>query len=265
MKLSMMSYTMARLGSGVEDIISTAAGLKMDGIDWVTTYNHDPKDLKKRCNDVGLPVVCHTFFLGKLMKDEKDWLDEAKQSIENALILGAPVVMIPPCGREDMQREEFRCFIIKALKEVVSLTDEAGLTLTVENFPGIKSAFVTADDYLEAKAEIPQLKLTYDNGNATTGEDPIESFRKCADDVVHAHFKDWDILDHAEDGYNKMLNGKYYRPALIGEGDIDTIGTWNAMKEYGYKGYINIEYEGNKYPPAEAVERVVKYLRKLNL
>jgi len=36
-----------------------------------------------------------------------------------------------------------------------------------------------------------------------------------------------------------------------------------AMKKAGYKGYINIEYEGNKYPPDAATRRAAKYLRTL--
>ena len=263
MKLSMMTYTMARQGYGVEDFINTAVEQKMDGIDWVTTYGCNPNELKKKCNDVGLPIVCHTFFLSKLLKDEKNWLDEAKHSIENAVVLGAPVVMIPTCNRNDMERDDFRRFWISALKQVAPLTDDAKLILTIENFPGNKSAFIIADDYFEAKAEIPQLKLTYDNGNAAGGENPVESFKKCAADVVHVHFKDWNIKNEPTKGFQQMLDGRYFKSALIGEGDIDTPACFNALRDYGYDGYINLEYEGNKYDGPESVRRMVKYLRSL--
>lgn len=43
MKLSMMTYTMACQVFSVEDILKTVADLKMNGIDWVTTYGYDPK------------------------------------------------------------------------------------------------------------------------------------------------------------------------------------------------------------------------------
>ena len=36
-----------------------------------------------------------------------------------------------------------------------------------------------------------------------------------------------------------------------------------AMKQAGYAGYINIEYEGNKYTPAEATRRAAATLRRL--
>lgn len=260
-----MTYTMARQGCyTVEDFIKTAVECKLEGIDWITTYGRDPKELKKMSDDAGLEVACHTFFLGKFTKHEDGWMDDAKKSVQDAVELGAPVVMIPPCPRVgETDKNESRKAWINALKQVVPLADDAELILTVENFPGKLSPFVTSSDFFEAQKEIPQLKLTYDNGNAASGENPVESFNKCADHIVHAHFKDWDIIDHAEEGFREMQDGKYYRAALIGEGNIDTAGCWKAMKKYGYKGFINIEYENNKYPADLATKKAAEYLRSL--
>lgn len=68
-----------------------------------------------------------------------------------------------------------------------------------------------ADDYLEAKGEMPELKLTFDSWNAASGGDPAESFRRCASDVVHAHYKDRVISDKPLEGYRQMLDGHFYR------------------------------------------------------
>ena len=107
--------------------------------------------------------------------------------------------------------------------------------------------------------EIPELKLTFDNGNAFTGEDPAESFRLCAADVVHAHFKDWELCTGGLLG----LDGRSYRGALIGEGMLDQRSCLAAMKKAGYTGYINIEYEGDKYDPEEATRRAADHMNKL--
>jgi sugar phosphate isomerase/epimerase len=264
MKLSMMTYTMARQKFEVEDFVRTAATCKMEGIDWITTYGRDPKDLKNMSHDSGLEIACHTFFARKLLTGENNWLDEVKQSIEDAVIMEAPIVMIPTCSNKpDTTREAFQDLWISGLKQIAPLADDAGLILTIENFPGKLSAFVTADDYFRAKTEIPSLKLTYDDGNAFGGEDPVESFKRCADDVVHVHFKDWNVSDTPEEGYYEMLNGKYFKPALIGQGDVDTAGVWRALKEYGYKGFINIEYESSDIKADKAVRTAVEYLRSL--
>jgi sugar phosphate isomerase/epimerase len=111
--------------------------------------------------------------------------------------------------------------------------------------------------------EVPGLKVTYDNGNAAGGEDPAESFRKCAAHVAHAHFKDWDIRDTLADGYRAMLDGRYGKAALIGEGSVNQKACLAAMRAAGYQGCINLEYEGNVYTPAEACRRAAAYLRGL--
>ena len=48
MKFSMMTYTLMRQGCFTpEDCVRVAAELGMEGIDWITTYGRDPKELKK--------------------------------------------------------------------------------------------------------------------------------------------------------------------------------------------------------------------------
>jgi sugar phosphate isomerase/epimerase len=262
MKFSMMTYTMARQGFQVEDIVRVAAELKMDGIDWVSTYGRDPRELKKRSDDAGLPVVAHTFFLSKVTTREPGYLDDAKKSLEDAVILGAPLVMIPtPPVAGVADRRECRKIWTDALTQIAPLATDAGVLLTVENFPGLSSPFVTAADFFEAREAVPSLYLTFDNGNASTGEDQLESLRQCISYVKHVHFKDWDFSPDPLEGYRQMING-YYRPALIGEGDIDSLATLRELKKNGYAGYINIEYENNDHPADRAMAKVLAYLQK---
>ena len=147
------------------------------------------------------------------------------------------------------------------LAQAAPLAEARGVSLTVENFPGVSSAFVTAADFYEAKRQVPYLKLTYDDGNAATGEDPVESLKKCFKDVAHVHFKDWDFCD--DSGAMKMRNGKFGTAALVGEGDIPSAAVFKTLKELDYKGYINIEYESMKYKADEAVRRALEFLRNI--
>ena len=95
MKFSMMTYTMMRQKCYTpEDCVRVAKELNMDGIDWVTTYDRDARELKKLSDDAGLPVVAHTFFL---RKDDMPQLESvAARHLDDAVTLGAPVVMISP-------------------------------------------------------------------------------------------------------------------------------------------------------------------------
>lgn len=261
MKFSMMTYTLMRQGGFTPaDCVRVAAELKMDGIDWVTTYGEDPALLRKMSEDAGLTICAHTFFLRA--KEGETLMGAAEKSLDNACILGAPVVMIPPCPLAGVEsREENHKRWCEMLADVAPMAEKRNIILTVENFPGMLSPFVTAEDFYKAKALIPSLKLTFDNGNAATGEDQIASLKRCAGDIVHVHLKDWERSETEAEGMRLMLDGAYYRAALIGEGCVDSIATCRALEEAGYEGFINIEYENNKYRADEGVKKVLEYLR----
>ena len=266
MKLSVMSYTLAR-GKRDEDfdlvrMCQLTMELGLEGIDVVSLYGRHPREVRRLLDDFGLKAVCHTFFADlnhAEPKAQQPALDNVKRGIDNAVAIGADKVMVVTPGKNGMSRDDSRKNFIRGLKKAAPWARDAGITLTVENFPGADSPFVIASDFLAAQREIPELKLTFDNGNAFTGENPAESFRLCAADVVHAHFKDWDICTDGMLG----LDGRRYRGALIGEGVLDHKSCLAAMKKAGYPGYINIEYEGAKYDPEEATRRAAKYLSGL--
>jgi sugar phosphate isomerase/epimerase len=189
-------------------------------------------------------------------------VDAIQPGIETAGILGTDKVMIPASGKKDVPRDLARRHIIRGLQEALVVARQAGVTLTLENFPGAGSPFVISSDMLEAIREVPGLKVTFDNGNVLLGgEDPAASFARCAPHVVHAHFKDWARSEHGKGG--EGLDGRWYKAALIGEGLVDQKACLVAMKQAGYKGYINIEYEGSAYHPDEATRRAAKYLQDL--
>jgi len=267
-KLSMMSYTMARQPQhfDLEEMLKLTRELNLDGIDFVGLHDRTAKELRRMADDHGVLVICHTFSADFNHEDDaarREAVDSAKQGIDDAVELGAPVVMIPTGWKAGEDRNATRRRWIRGLKELQPTAQEAGVILTVENFPGAQSPFVIAADMLEAVREVPGMKITFDNGNAAGGEDPAESFARCAEHVVHAHFKDWSVA--GEGRGILMLNGRRYEPALIGEGIVDHQSCLAAMQAAGYDGYINIEYEGDDYEPAEAVRRAADYLRNLGV
>lgn len=269
MKYSMMTYTITRQpGFDLKSMLDLTVELEMNAIDfcWPETMGVPVKDLKKMCDDKGIRIVCSTFGADLNFPDKTarlPGLENCKREMENAVILGSPVVMIPTGPKVGLSSAESRKNWIAGLAEAIPLAKDAGIFLTVENFPGVESPFVTADEVLEAVKKVPGLKITFDNGNAFSGEDPAESFLKSAKYVVHSHFKDWEVSSEEKEGYRKMRKGGYHIPALIGEGAVNQKSCLDAMRKSGYAGYINIEYEGDKYNAAEGVRRAVNYLRSI--
>ena len=272
MKFSLMTYTFARQAkiqdaAFVCELFRYAVELKMDGIDMVTTYGVPACELRKMAADCGIPIVAHTFFadLNHTEAAERQaGVDCAKRGLDDAVAMGAPVVMVVTPGKAELSPADSRRNWIAGLGEVMPFAKAAGITLTIENFPGATSPFVTSADVFAATKILPDLKLTFDNGNCETGGEPAAvSFKRSRDLVVHAHFKDWDRFPGTSAEGMAGGDGNRYRPALIGEGVIDHRSCIQAMREAGYKGCINIEYENNKYNALDANRRALAFLRSL--
>jgi sugar phosphate isomerase/epimerase len=266
-KLSMMSYTMARQTPGqaldIPAMLRLTQELGLEAVDFCSTHDTDPREIRRMADDHGLEVCCYTFGADvnyPTAPGRAAGVDALKQGIETAVALGTDKTMLPTPGKEGHSREESRRNIVAALAEVAEFAAQAGVTMSVENFPGYLSPFLTSSDFLEAVELLPSLRLTFDNGNVVTGgEDLALSFERSAKYVIHAHFKDWDVV--AEGEGLKGLDGRSYRGALIGEGIVDQVVCIEAMRRAGYAGYVNIEYEGNSYPADVAVRKAVEYLR----
>jgi len=270
MKLAMMSYTLAKQlppdeKLDIRAMCELTRELGIDAVDFVTTHGSDPGEIRSLLDDYGLHVVAYTFNADinhGSASERQSGIEQIKRGVETARLLGTYRTMIPTPGREGFTREQSRDNYIAGLAEGLDIATDAGVTLTVENFPGALSPFVTSDDVLYAVHALPGLMLTFDNGNVLTGgEAPAQCFVRTKDYIVHSHFKDWTVV---EDGQGrKGVDGRSYRPALIGEGIVDHMSCIQAMAQAGYEGYINIEYEGDDYPAAVAVRKAVGYLREL--
>lgn len=265
MKIAMMSYTMARGAWGqtsdVAELCRFTQQLGLDAIDWVTVYDHDPHEVRRITEDFGLSNACYTFITQLHSPDpatRSAALDRLAPELETAAALGTDKVMAVVGRLPGVSRDEARPHALDGLARAVELGSAAGITVTIENFPGADSPFCVSADVNAAVAAVPGLKVTFDNGNVVTGgEDPAEGFTNSAEHVVHAHFKDWRLADDGLVG----LDGRCYRGALVGEGMVLPEPCLRAMKEASYKGYIDFEYEGDEYTPDEALRRGVPRLQ----
>lgn len=263
MRFSMMSYMGSLLGASPEEIVACAVRAGLKEIDWVGTYGYTPQKLRQICDDAGLKVCCYTFFVQEVVNRQPGALDHVREGYEVAHILGAPMVMLPTAPpRNAATRAESQLRWLDAMFACVEVCDDPELVLTVENFHGSLSPLITADDYFTFKAAIPRLKLTFDNGNTFVGEDPHAALRRLLPDVVHVHLKDWVLAEGDKGRSNGLRPGESYDPALIGEGLVDSRETLRILREGGYTGTVNIEYEGKYWQPDEALRRAFAYLNK---
>lgn len=262
MKLCMMSLILNQLPP--KKITDAAVDCGMTAIDWITTHGTDPRILKRISEDAGLKIAAHTMLKKKFQEHKPDYLDDFKYSLEDAVLMGAPILMIPPVARENQKSlEEDRKAWTEYFALACPLAQEADITLTLESTGYRSSPITTADEVLEVIRQVPGLKVTYDHGNTATADDPVEAYRKLKSYIVHFHLKDWKITDREEPGSTLKRDGRFYREAVIGEGDLELRKFWNEVDSRGRELYVNLEtadYSGQNMTP-EVLRKVSDVLR----
>lgn len=266
MKICMMSLMMG--DSPVEEIVATAKACNMEAIDWISLHGKTAAELRKLCDDAGLPIAAHTMIKWGFINGEKNYFDEFKASLDDACVLGAKVMMLPPFARKGQtsmadDRKRYAEYFAKAY-ELSSKTD---VTLTLESTGFVDSPITTADECLEILRQVPGLKVTFDQGNTATADDPIAAYRKLREYVVHFHLKDWKIYDQKPAGIDADLKrcGKYFQDITIGEGDMDLRSFWQETTPAERELFVNPETKDftGKEPYIETFRKVCKYLQSL--
>jgi len=270
MRIAVMTYSLAQQGPrySVEDYIAAIAASGAQGINWVGCGGHDPKELRQRSLDAGLEPSCFTFALAALSFKPGDWRQEARQAFADAHALGVHSVMavpMPPHGVTDLA--ENRRIWYGVIEEMLELSRQSGIVLTIENFQGKGSAFVTSDELVETGRHFPELRFTYDAGNAATGgEAAAYGPEALKGKIEYVHFKDYTRCkeeDHAGD-YRLLhgRDGKCYYPAVLGEGDLDLAASLKALRATGYDGWLDVEYEGAAPAAPDAIAAGVRWFQK---
>jgi sugar phosphate isomerase/epimerase len=270
LKFALMTYTFARQdwkkdgNFDLEKMCKVGQGLGVEGVDIVShSFSPlNPDSIRKVLEVHGQKVVCYTFFppLNKPTKAEMEaGIEEVKKAIEIAKRLGADKVMIHTPGNSQMTAEECRVNWIHGLQEAIALTNAAGLTLTIESIRC--SPLATSAEMLRVVREVPGIKLVFDAGNVyAMGEDPLDFYKACREHIVHVHFKDgrWHNKTKTDGSVHRDFSNE-----LIGEGDVNLVECAKALVRDGYKGYVDIEYESNKYTPDVANQKAIEYINKI--
>lgn len=125
--------------------------------------------------------------------------------------------------------------VINNMRRACASIEKTNVTLAIENHFGLTA---TAEDVLNILNSVnsPRLGLTFDPANfVVSGEDPVSAAEKLAKHITHTHLKDcihtgtgrWSGYDYVE----------------VGAGNMDYRGILSKLEEYGYNGYLALEYE----------------------
>lgn len=267
MNICMMSLMMSDIvgpGYPVAEIVKIANACGMKAIDWIGLHHTTARELKAVSDAGELPVAAHTMLKEGFIKDDPAYFDEFKSSLDDAITLGAKVLMLPPFARlNQTSMADDRSRYLDYFGRALELARQAGVTLTLESTGFTNSPITTADECLELLRQLPGLKLTFDQGNVATAEDPCQAFLKLREYVVHFHVKDWHVSKHEQPGYELKRNKLYYKNALLGKGDMPIRDFWSLTNAAERELWVNPEscdFTG-KMPVLDSFQQICAEMR----
>lgn len=271
--LSMYSYHAAcqRGQLDIPNFIQEAKRLGVQGVELLDLYWRDPAaelpEVRAALQDTGLAVGVYSVGNNFVQADEAARAAEVKKitsGVDYALQFGAKVVRVFAGNIEpDYTYEQCLLWIIAGLKEASEYAYGQGVTLALENHGKLAGRSEQVQTILNAVAS-PALKANPDTGNFLLVHQASHlAVAELATRAAMVHFKDFKLVpDNYAGAAYVGTEGLKFAGTAIGEGEVDLPDCVASLREAGFDGWLNIEYEGEE-DPFSAVSRSVDYTREL--
>ena len=249
---------------GVKGCIKKAAEDGFSGLDFVGVglgyedYLAYAKDIGKYCRDTGIEPVCFCTGADFLRcGDIKDEIAKVKRNIDIAEAYGCPIFRHDisggfPSHIEGKTYDDAIEIIAPAVREITKYAEEKGIVTTTENHGYFSQDSDRVEKLIRAVNE-KNFGALIDVGNFHCVDEAAEDgVKRLAPYIRHAHAKDFHIkspsVPDPGEGWFGTRGGGRLRGAIIGHGDVNITKCIEILKNSGYDGYLNIEFEGMEDP-----------------
>jgi sugar phosphate isomerase/epimerase len=149
----------------------------------------------------------------------------------------------------DFTAEQAFAWIIDGLAEASDYAHSKSIRLALENHGKLAGRGDQINDIIakvRAKTGHNALGANPDTGNFLLVNQPgHEGVAEVAANAYMCHFKDF---EPNEEGHYTTIDGKKVAGTVIGEGTVDLAASLQALKQVGFTGWVNLEYEATIDP-----------------
>jgi sugar phosphate isomerase/epimerase len=158
-------------------------------------------------------------------------VDHTKRALTLARELGATCITTEPGGpvRPGESWSAALNLFVEELKPVAEHAEREGVRLLVEPEPGLLIERAEQFEEFMRHVDSPAVGLNFDVGHMyCVGEDPAASLHRLARFVRHVHLED-------------IAASRVHQHLVPGRGAIDFVGTFRALREINYDGWVTVE------------------------
>ncbi len=237
--------------------------------------------IKKTANELGMQIIALTPYNSRFNslneKIRASELEGLRKVISYAQELGARYIRIYAgnfaAGEEDPDGRKLEK-LVESMRELGEEARQAGVILVMENH--FNTMTVSAAQSIDAVRRIdhPHVRILYDQANLTftLQEDYQKAILLQMEAVAYVHVKDL----HFKEGNLPFVSDQVSHPKeeernvvtrIVGQGDLDWKGILQMMHDYGYKGWLSLEYERLWHPDdipdaSVGMKESAEYLKK---
>ncbi len=287
MQIGVSSYSYGRLVKSGKmkflEVISKAKDMGFETIEFTTLQPDEgetPENLaekvREECARAGFAISNYTIgadFLTGSGGDLDAEIERVKAEVDIAGILGASGMRHDVSHGFPEEKTGARDFnsamprMVKGCLNVTEYAEQFGIKTMVENH----GRFCQDSERVEklvCGVDHQNFGVLLDMGNFVgVDEDPGKAIGLLMPYTFHVHAKDFHIKQgDAPDpgtGWKLTRGGNFYRPAIIGHGEVPILKGLRIMRKAGYDGVLSIEFEGME-DTLEAIEiglaNLMKYL-----
>ncbi len=272
---------MPELGGEIpfEQCISEMALAGFEGSEVGNKYPRDPERLNKALKLRGL-TICNAWFSSflttkSLVEVEKDFIKQCDflfavgarvigAAEQGNSIQGKPLPIFDAKPR--FTNEEWKR-LTEGLNHLGALAKKKGMQLVYHHHMGTGVQTIEEIDRLMERTDPELVGLLYDTGHLVfSGEDHLAVLHKYLKRIKHVHLKNvrFEVMEKAEKEKWSFLqavrNGVFTVP---GDGGLDFVPVFDALKSGGYKGWWVVEAEQDpaKANPLEYALIARKYIK----
>jgi len=156
--------------------------------------------------------------------------------IRLANLFETPLLRVFTFWRKEALTPEIEARIVDSFSAPLALAEREGVVLGLENEHACFIGTGAEAGRIAAAINSPHLKIVWDPGNAYfAGESPYPAgYEAIKPWLTHVHVKDGKLVETADQGPRPQW-------CVIGEGEIDYVGQFAALKQDGYAGWISLE------------------------
>lgn len=236
---------------------------EIEGIDGIGVWREtlaasdlSPQEARSRLDDAGL-TACSLIFAGGFTDDFESAIADAREALETAAVLGAPVLLVVAGPRLGVSVSEGDRRTREALERLAPAAREAGVTLALEPIHPIKiaeySSVVTLSQAADIVAAIDGAGLMLDIWNSWWEPDLPQEIEATAD-IAAVQIGDF------------RAEGAPLDRAPPGEGIVPLAEVVSTLEDEGYDGWYEVELFTDRYEPDEyheLLERCVSGMEEL--